>query len=185
MSGSCASRITGSSVRMRDERAGQIIHAAKCCRPKPIGDLIAETRQPEAAGRRAPTAPRRFASPECALCRARGARSDVVPPVVIAEDRIDAERRVQPGKLSSPDRMRHPLGYETMRGERSRRARPSDRCRAHWRHRPPAAPLAAHIGTARVQIGNDGDGETLTLRPGRRRDAVVGDHQSFAASRAA
>ena len=103
--------------------------------------------------------------------------ANVVPPVVIAEDGIDAEPRLEPPELGRPGGMRHMLGDETMGGEiiaehddqvGVERLRGVDHL-AHARD--------AHIGAAGMQIGNDGDGQPVRGGPVRRHRPVVGDDE--------
>ena len=87
------------------KRARKIVDAAKASRPDPMRELIAKSGQPESL----------LALPEQhgLVLEDRDARAgkrtayaaQIVPPVVIAEDRPDAERRMEPGKFARPERI--------------------------------------------------------------------------------
>ncbi len=97
------------------QRSGQIINAAKFAMTKPIGDLIADSREPK---------PPAFRTKQHGVvleqrnahARERAAHTRyVMPPIVIAEDRPDAERRGEPRKLGRPYRIGNTLGHEPVR----------------------------------------------------------------------
>ena len=82
-----------------------------------MGELIAEPGQPEAAAAIVQQHGVVFQHRHAHRRQCAAHALDVVPPVVIAEDGIDAEPRLEAGKLGRPDRMRHPLGDEAVGGE--------------------------------------------------------------------
>ena len=98
------------------------------------------------------------------------------PPVVIAENRVHAERRIQPRQFGGPDRRRNRLGHESDGWRRNRRA--AARCRTAARStvstisRMRSIP---HIGTAGMQIGDHRDGQLLAGRPAARLQPVACD----------
>ena len=159
------------------QRPGQVVLAQESAVAKRMRDLVAEAGKPEA--------PARFAQQHGVVFHQRDAyfgqrgthAIDVVPPVVIAEDGINAERRLEAGKLGRPGRVRHPLGDETMGGEKV--AQHHDKIGVeslrgidHLRNA-----RDAHVGSARMQVGNDGDAEAVALGPGGRRRPVAGNDQ--------
>ena len=173
ISGSCASRMTGSSVLTRCERAGQIVDAAEAARAEPIARAGRRARPARSGWPATPSSTASFSSSGMRAVRKRAAHAvDVVPPVVIAEDRIDAERRAQARQARPPRPVRrHSFGDETMGGEII--AEHHDEIAVeriggidHLAHaREP------HIGAAGVQVGDDRDGQALAVGPARRRQA--------------
>ena len=123
-------------------------------------------------------APRRFRAPECA--RPASALADamsVVPPVVIAEDRPDAERRMQPCQFGAPERIVDRLdrifvpGFEIAEQDDEvgpQRIRGVDDAR-DLRQRD--------VRSAGMQVGDHRDGELLSRRPVRRRQGVGRDQK--------
>ena len=178
ISGSCTIRITGSSVCDLGHRAGQIVDAAETVAAEPVGDLVADSGEPEPCpARRAE--PHRFPAPEC---RPRAAPGGSLQRRTTSRDCRGSQ--TPSGALSRvssrrPDRMRHRLSHEVMGGDDNRRAAARCRSAAHWRCRR-LADRSAHIGTAGMQIGDDGDRQTLTRRPARGDDIVRCHRQPFA-----
>ena len=85
---------------------GEIVLAAELPRPEPVRDLIAEAGEPE-TGRAVAEQHGAVLEQGMPTFIERAARpADIVPPVVIAEDRPHAERRREPRELAGPDRMR-------------------------------------------------------------------------------
>ncbi len=102
----------------------------------------------------------------------------VVPPIVIAEDRPGAERRRKPRQLRRPDRIGHLREGEAVRGDEVaeqqhdvglQRARPIDNA---------ADVFELHVGTAGVQIGDHGDGELAARRPARQSRRIARDDEA-------
>ena len=113
MSGSWTSRIDRIVGRDLRERARQIVDAAKAAVSEPVGDLVAEAGEPEPLARRAEQHRVVFETGMPDVGKAPRMPCEIVPPVVIAEDRPHAERRPQPcrARPPTPDR-RHVLGDE-------------------------------------------------------------------------
>ena len=82
-----------------------------------VSKLIAKPGQPEAAAALAHQHGVVFHHRNANLRQSRARAGDVVPPVVIAEDGMNAKRRAQPRQFRRPGGGRHMLGDETMRGE--------------------------------------------------------------------
>ena len=99
-------RIVG---RHLGERAGQIVDAAKLAVAEPVGELVAEAGEPEAAAGFAQQHGVVFHHRDAHLLQRRARFLDAVPPVVIAENRIDAERRAQTRKFAGPGLRRQRL----------------------------------------------------------------------------
>jgi hypothetical protein len=158
-------RIVGSDAC---QRAGQIVDAFKRARAKPISDLVAEASEPETAAGRPQQDRFVFHDRQAHSIKRAPHAVDVVPPVVIAKNCIDAERRVQARQFRRPDRMRHTLGDEMMGGKKI--AEHNGEIAAEFiggiDHLPHA--VETHVGASSVQIGDDRDREALSFRPGRR-----------------
>ncbi len=107
-------RMAGIDLR---ERVRQVILAFELMVAQRMGQLIAHAGEPEAPLRLAEQKRLVFQNRDTDPRERRPDAGDVVPPVVIAEDRPDPEPRPQARQLGRPHRMWNPLGDETMRGE--------------------------------------------------------------------
>ena len=117
-------RIVGGDLR---ERAGQIVHAAEAAGADAMRDLVAETGEPEALARLAEQHAS-FSMQRNAHIGERLAHAfDVEPPIVIAVDGVDAERRLQAREFGRPGGVRYVLGDERDGWRNSRPSARSDR----------------------------------------------------------
>src|SRR5215831_8831330 len=90
---------------------------------------------------------------------------DIVPPVVIAEDRIDAERRVQAGEFAGPRGVRHALSDKAMRGKEITEHDCQITAQIIGGVDDLANPFETHIRATGVQSGNNSDGQRSALWP--------------------
>ena len=138
--------------------AGQIVRAPKLVATKAISDLVPKSRQPEAPAARSQK--HRVIFHERHVCPVKRAAHavDVVPPVVIAENRKDTERCMQTAKLARPCRVRHALGDEMVGCEivAQHHGEIAAKLVGGIDHLP--HPVESHVGSAGVQIGDDRDG---------------------------
>ena len=169
--------MTGSSVVTFLSVPGRSSTPIELARPEPMGELVAEPGQPEAAAGVVEQHGVVFHDRHAHAVERAAHALDVVPPVVIAEDGIDAEPRLEAREFGRPGRMRHPLGDETVGGEII--AEDHDQVGAeriggidHLAHA-----LKAHIGAAGMQVGDHGDGEPVAVGPARRHRPVIGDDE--------
>ena len=140
------------------QRAGQIVDAFEMAVADPMSELIAEAGEPEALAFLADVNHVVFHQRHGDIGEGAAHGIEAVPPVVIAEDGVDAERGAQAGKLGRPGGRRHALGDETVGGEIIAQHHDQiglERLRGidHLAHaRDP------HIGAAGVDVGDHGDG---------------------------
>jgi hypothetical protein len=155
------------------ERTRQIVDAAKPPPSDPMRELIADARQPEFLPRRAQQHRVVFKNRDTGVRECAAHAMQIVPPIVIAEDRPDAERRAKPAELTRPQRIvdRHEVELvkrleiaEQHDSVAVQRVRGVDNVR-DVRQR--------HVRAAGIQVGDHRDGELLPRRPVRRRQRVA------------
>jgi len=130
--------------------------------------LVAEAGEPEPAARVADQHRAIFQHRNVNLVQSGADAGDVEPPVVVAEDRPDAEPRLEAGERGGPHRVRNALGDEPMGGEIV--AQHDDQVGLeplrgvdHFAHA-----RQSHVRSAGMDVGDRGDGEALAFAPAGR-----------------
>jgi lipoprotein-anchoring transpeptidase ErfK/SrfK len=168
-------RIVGIDTR---KRAGQIVDSPEISRPEPVRKLIAEPRQPEflAVGAEKPRLVLHDRNVD--LGQRAADTPDVVPPVVVAEDRPHAKRRTQLCQFARPYIVRHTLGDEPV--GRKIVAQQDNQVGlqeiSDVDHLPDLA--NSHVRTAGMEIGNHCNGEAMSLRPARHYGTIARDDEA-------
>jgi hypothetical protein len=96
------------------KRTRKIVFAAKCIRPGPVGELVCEPGDPEARVSLAQQDRTVLKTGDAGLGKCPADNPDPIPPVMIAENGPDPQRRVKPRQLAGPDSGGHPLGDEAV-----------------------------------------------------------------------
>ena len=86
---------------------------------------------------------------------------------------------VQPRQFAGPDRMRHALGHEAVRGEIVAEQHDQVGLQRVGRVDRPADVRQPHVGPAGMQVGDHRDGELAALAASRRRERVTRDHEAL------
>ncbi len=193
ISGSCARRHDGRLICDLGERARQIVDAFEPA-PRPLaaaadeGHLVAEPRQPERTAvlaeahhivlvhgdadsfQHAPAEHR-------ALTGALGVQ--VVPPVVIAENGMHAERRLEDAQRIGPLLGSNGARLELVAGGEVAQQHDDVGVELVGPLRDGADALGRHQRTAGMHVGNDADAQVEAGRPSRRRYIVACDTQAI------
>ena len=196
MSGSCASRMTGaSSVTLasvpRDRRRPRTC-AGRALRRRDERHLVAEAGEPEAAAvldeardvvlvDGDAVALQHAPAEHGALARALG--REVVPPVVVAEDGVHAERRLEPAQRLGPFLRRDGAGLELVAGGEVAEQHDDVGLERVGVLDDGADALGGHGRAAGVHVGDDADLELEIARPVGRGDAVARDLEPPASAR--
>ncbi len=162
----------------------EIVEAFEMATTDAMAQLIAETGDPKRLiafdetsdivfENRNVDAVQRFTNADRAV--AAHARQWTMPPIVIAENRIDAERRLENPQRLGPLIGKHGSGDEIMPGvEIAQNDRDVGLQRIGELANIADAP-DRHPRLASVNIGNDGDLERKSCRPARRRHRIGGE----------
>ncbi len=179
----------GRVVVDRAHRQREIVGAVTAARVRHARQQVAETDQPErpAALRQAhrlvfeqrnPRARQRPADAD-GIVRGLG-RDRRRPPVVIAENRVDAERRLETGQLLGPGARRHISGDEPVRAHIVAEQNRQIRLLGVGEIDDAADALFRHPGIAGVNVGDDRDLEFEVIGPVAKAGRVLGERQRLA-----
>ena len=148
---------------------------AEAAVPEEMRELIADAGEPELPALRSELDRVVFQNGDAGIGERAAHGGDFVPPVMIAEDRPDAERSLKPRKLGRQSSVGQALGLEPV--PRDVVAEQDDEVGIqsiggvdhvlHVRHQ--------HIRPAGMEVGDHGDGQLAARRPGRQRGRVASD----------
>ena len=163
------------------QRSAEVVGAAGLAEADSVGHLIGQSGEPEWPARllqrHRPIFQHLDPDPferTPHLGRTAGhAGQGTMPPVVVAQDRIDAERRPQHRERLSPVLGQNRTGDDLVPGVVV--AEQQDQIGLHGVHtqRDGPDPLRGHPGFASMDVGDDGDFEPERLWPVRRRQRVA------------
>ena len=169
-------RIVGSDLR---QRAGQVVDAAKAAVAEPIGELIADPSKPKSLPRAAEHHRFVFQDGNLRRRRARSDADEIVPPIVIAEDRPNSERSFEPRQFGRPDRIGDPLIRKAV--GRDVVAEQNDKIGAQQIGGIDDLPNVRqrHVRSAGVKVGDHRDGQLAARRPARRIERIAGHDETL------
>ena len=149
-----------------------------------IGELVADTREPESLPRLAEQHRVVFQNGDVHAGERAAHAVEVVPPIVIAEDRPGAERRTETREFGRPERVRHALGREPVPGDEIAEQDNEIGLQPIGGVDHVANVRERHVGPAGVEVRDHRNRELAARRPAGRGRRIAGDNEALRLDRA-